>query len=58
MKSLLLKIGLMLLDSCSTVTPSVVELPPPPKPMAPEAAMAPIHPAGWFEKTLIEILKR
>lgn len=46
---LLSALTLPLLCACAA-RPSVVELPPPPKPKAPQAALQPIPPAGYFLK--------
>lgn len=46
----------LLLLGCAA-PPSVVDLPPPPKPKAPQAALQPIPPAGWFLNQWTEIFK-
>ena len=47
----------LLLAGCASGPQYVpVDLPPLPKPKAPPAATAPIHPAGWFQQRLTEIL--
>jgi uncharacterized lipoprotein YajG len=57
MKSLICAAALLLLAGCASGPQyAPTELPPPPKPKAPPAATAPIHPPGWFQRELTRIL--
>gem|GEM_PF-5568192 len=56
-KSLLLAPLLLAVSACASA-PRYVQLPDPPKPVAPAAAMAPIPEPGWFQTTLSEIFGR
>lgn len=49
---------LLALQACASAPPSVQALPDPPKRRPPAAALQPIPEAGWFVKTLDEILTR
>lgn len=57
MKLLICASALLLLHGCASDPRYVpTDLPPPPRPRAPPAATAPIHPPGWFQQRLTEIL--